>query len=191
MLENGRIANMWTEAPEDTGADIEDARRTATNYMTFDVDEGLVIGDFREDTDTLQGNVRIDKDSVDIRSGSNTIATFSFDGVLGAASGTTQISAWSPNLILSTDNKEQMDFDFGGTPYIQLTDYPNSSSARVDAGLENITQGYIEVTHRHDDDETEIVAEANDIYLNGDVHIGDNVLNGLNMWKRHNFLNKM
>lgn len=52
----------------------EEASKVATNYMNFDETDGLVVGNMT--ADTLGNNVRIDNDSVDIRSGSNVLATF-------------------------------------------------------------------------------------------------------------------
>ena len=56
---------------------IEEASKVATNYMNFDETNGLVVGNMT--ANTLGNNVRIDSDSVDIRSGSNVLATFASD----------------------------------------------------------------------------------------------------------------
>lgn len=59
-----------------------EAAKTATNYMNFD-SNGLVIGDMT--TGTLGRNIRIDSDSVDIRSGSTVLASYSGNDIeLGA-----------------------------------------------------------------------------------------------------------
>lgn len=55
----------------------EEASKVATNYMNFDETDGLVVGNLTGDV--LGNNVRIDNDSVDIRSGSNVLATFASD----------------------------------------------------------------------------------------------------------------
>lgn len=44
QLERGTQATDWTPAPEDVALDIDDAAKTATNFMSFDSD-GLQIGD--------------------------------------------------------------------------------------------------------------------------------------------------
>lgn len=57
-----------------------EAAKTATNYMAFnDVATGLVIGDMT--ASTLNKNVLIDSDSVDIRNGSTVLASFGEDHV--------------------------------------------------------------------------------------------------------------
>lgn len=57
-----------------------EAAKTATNYMAFnDVATGLVIGDMT--ASTLNKNVLIDSDSVDIRNGSTVLASFGANNV--------------------------------------------------------------------------------------------------------------
>lgn len=93
-LEKGTRATDWTPAPEDvesqisanktlieqTATDltvlIESSAKTATNYLNFS-SSGLVIGDLT--ADTLGKNVLIDSDSVDIRNGATTLASFGAD----------------------------------------------------------------------------------------------------------------
>lgn len=58
---------------EDLQEGIDDAAKTATNYLNFS-EEGLVIGDMT--TSELGRNVRIDSDSVDIRNGEDVLASF-------------------------------------------------------------------------------------------------------------------
>lgn len=72
-LEVGNIATDWTPATTEINEGIEDASKTATNYMNFSSD-GLVVGDMT--SDELGNNVRIDSDSVDIRKGNDVLATF-------------------------------------------------------------------------------------------------------------------
>ena len=55
--------------------DIDEAGKTATNFMDFVEGEGLIIGDRRNGT--VSNNVLIDSDSVDIRSGNTVLASFS------------------------------------------------------------------------------------------------------------------
>ena len=100
-LEEGNSPTAWTPAPEDVSGSISTAQttannaasaastaqstantarteaanaaKTATNYLNFS-SSGLVIGDMT--ASTLGKNVLIDSDSVDIRNGSSTIASF-------------------------------------------------------------------------------------------------------------------
>lgn len=68
-LEKGSKATDWTPAPEDT----IDATKTATNYLNFS-NGGLVVGNMT--ASTLGNNVLIDTDSVDIRNGTTTLASY-------------------------------------------------------------------------------------------------------------------
>lgn len=64
-LEKGNKATDWSLSVE--------AGKTATNYMDFSTD-GLVVGDMT--ASTLDKNVLIDSDSVDIRSGTKVLASY-------------------------------------------------------------------------------------------------------------------
>lgn len=75
-VEKGDKATDWTPAPEDVERNILNASKTATNYLNFS-SSGLVIGDLT--ADTLGKNVLIDSDSVDVRNGDTTLASFGAD----------------------------------------------------------------------------------------------------------------
>ena len=70
-LERGNKATDWSLSIE--------AGKTATNYMNFSSD-GLVVGDMT--ADTLGKNVLIDSDSVDIRNGTDVLASYGEEIVL-------------------------------------------------------------------------------------------------------------
>ena len=72
-LEKGTRATDWSPAPEDVDLNISEASKTATNYLGFS-SSGLVIGDMT--ASTLGENVLIDSNSVDIREGTTTLASF-------------------------------------------------------------------------------------------------------------------
>lgn len=74
QLEKGDKATDWTPAIEDVEADITEASKTATNYMKFEEGKGLIVGDMTGET--LEKNILLDSDSVDIRNGEATLATF-------------------------------------------------------------------------------------------------------------------
>ena len=78
-LEKGNKATYWTPAPEDVDADIKDARKVATNYLAVD-STGIMVADMEhgeQTPSTATGrNVFIDSDSVDIRDGQKTLASF-------------------------------------------------------------------------------------------------------------------
>lgn len=73
-LEKGNKATDWTPAPEDVDNAIDDAAKTATNYMEFTEGTGLVVGDMT--SDTLGNNVLINSESVNIRTGEMVNASF-------------------------------------------------------------------------------------------------------------------
>ena len=75
-FEKGTMATDWSPAPEDVENDILQASKTATNYLNFS-SSGLVIGNMT--ASTLGKNVLIDSDSVDIRNGTTTLASFGAD----------------------------------------------------------------------------------------------------------------
>lgn len=76
----GTSETAWSAWADPYGSALE-AAKTATNYMAFnDVATGLVIGDMT--ASTLGKNVLIDSDSVDIRNGSTTLASFGEDRVI-------------------------------------------------------------------------------------------------------------
>lgn len=81
-LEIGNKATDWTPAPEDVDADIEDARKVATNYLAVD-NTGIMVADMQDGEQTPSTatgrNVFIDNDSVDIRKGTTTLASFTGD----------------------------------------------------------------------------------------------------------------
>lgn len=75
----GTSETAWSAWADPYGSALE-AAKTATNYMAFnDVATGLVIGDMT--ASTLGKNVLIDSDSVDIRNGSTTLASFGANNV--------------------------------------------------------------------------------------------------------------
>lgn len=87
-FEEGNQPTDWTPAPEDVSDDISSAQttadtarteaanaaKTATNFMRFENDKGLIVGDLLGDT--LGKNVLIDSDSVDIRNGDTILASY-------------------------------------------------------------------------------------------------------------------
>lgn len=77
--ENEILTNRMSameQTAEGLTIDIADAAKTATNYLKYS-SSGLVIGDMT--SSTLGKNVLIDSDSVDIRNGNTTLASFGAD----------------------------------------------------------------------------------------------------------------
>ena len=71
-----QTADGLTLRLDNTTSGIEAASKTATDYLGFS-SGGLVVGDMTKDV--LGNNVLIDSDSVDIRNGSTTLASFGAD----------------------------------------------------------------------------------------------------------------
>lgn len=89
----------------------EEASKIATNYMNFDETDGLVVGNMT--AETLGNNVRIDSDSVDIRSGSNVLATFASNLIsLGKAAANAVIELCGGVGKISADKADDSDSIF-------------------------------------------------------------------------------
>lgn len=84
-VEEGEKATDWTPAPEDINDAVDKASKTATNYMDFIENEGLVVGDRR--SGTVGRNVCIKSDSVDIRNGLTVLASYGESTTIGKAGG--------------------------------------------------------------------------------------------------------
>lgn len=72
-LEAGNKATSWSPAPEDVDADINEAAKTATNYLKFN--NGLIVAKDAANWES-GNNVFIDDDSVDIRVGERVLASY-------------------------------------------------------------------------------------------------------------------
>lgn len=81
----------------------ENAAKTATNYMKFD-NSGLTVGDLTKNT--IGRNVNIDSSSVNIRNGSNILASFSDKLIeLGKGSSDASISLLNKQLVIGAEDK--------------------------------------------------------------------------------------
>lgn len=88
----------------------ENAAKTATNYMKFD-NSGLTVGDLTKNT--LGRNVNIDNSSVNIRNGTNTLASFSDKLIeLGKSSSDASISLLNKQLVIGAEAKTVDGFNF-------------------------------------------------------------------------------
>lgn len=89
----GTSTSAWSTWVDPYGKSV-DAAKTATNYMKFENNVGLIVGDMTKST--LGNNVLIDSDSVDIRSGSTVLASYGKDYVyIGKNSETAKIDLCS------------------------------------------------------------------------------------------------
>lgn len=107
-VEKGNKATDWTPAPEDVDNAIDDAAKTATNYMEFTEGTGLVVGDMT--SDTLGNNVLINSDSVNIRTGEMVNASFSANQI--------ELGKGNDNAVVSLVNDRlKMQYTSGDVPY--------------------------------------------------------------------------
>lgn len=101
-VEKGNIATDWTPAPEDVDAAVEEAGKTATNYIHED-SSGISVAQYKDGAD-LGNNVHIDQDSVDIRNGTNVLASFEANKIhLGPGNTDSKIYMSGDNVIMKED----------------------------------------------------------------------------------------
>ena len=116
-LEIGNKATDWTPAPEDVDADIEEAKKVATNYLSVD-STGIMIAnmsDGEQTPSTATGrNVFIDNDSVDIRDGQTTLASFSANSIqIGREVNKCHMIIQNDNINIYHANEELVHFGYG------------------------------------------------------------------------------
>ena len=139
-FEVGNKPTDWSPAPEDVDSDIDEAAKTATNYMNFD-DNGLVIGDMT--AGTLGKNVLIDADSVDIRQGDTVLASYGDDVIYLGKNGTGSIidlCAGNATISADTDNGYSAGIKMYSTGSINLDSMGLYLNGRV---ITAQTQGFL------------------------------------------------
>lgn len=100
----------------DVSTALNDAAKTATNYMKFD-NSGLTVGNLTEKT--LGRNVYINSSSVNIRNGENTLASFADNLIeLGKSSSNASISLLNKQLVIGAENKTVDSFEFNSATMI-------------------------------------------------------------------------
>ena len=117
-LEKGNKATDWTPAPEDVDNAIDDAAKTATNYMEFTEGTGLVVGDMT--SDTLGNNVLINSESVNIRTGEMVNASFGANQIeLGKGNDNATVSLVNGRLTIQYVSGDKITKPFCGikSPY--------------------------------------------------------------------------
>lgn len=88
-LEKGNRATDWTPAPEDVEADINEAKKTANNYIAAD-SSGLMVANMTDGNTYTPSNVPsgvkntfIDEDSFQVRDGQEVLASFGEESRIG------------------------------------------------------------------------------------------------------------
>lgn len=126
-FEFGNKPTDWTPAPEDVEESVANASKTATNYLNF-TGTGLVVGDMTKET--LGGNVLIDSDSVDIRSGTTVLASYGASNVyLGKNNKNTIIDLCNGlTKLYATSDAEGEKFTIDSTKRLNLRSLVSSST---------------------------------------------------------------
>lgn len=112
-----------------------DAAKTATNYMKFENNTGLIVGNMTGST--LGKNVLIDSDSVDIRSGTTVTASFAGDKIdlgrgtnvstinLCGGAGTIEAASMSGTSVFDQLYMSSNFLSLSGTKYMRTGCYPD------------------------------------------------------------------
>lgn len=110
-LNKANTAASHAQSTADTARkEASNAAKTATNYMKFD-NSGLTVGDLTKNT--LGRNVNVDNSSVNIRNGSNVLASFSDKLIeLGKGSSDASISLLNKQLVIGAEDKTVDSFRF-------------------------------------------------------------------------------
>lgn len=110
-LNKANTAASHAQSTADTARkEASNAAKTATNYMKFDI-SGLTVGDLTKNT--LGRNVNIDSSSVNIRNGSNVLASFSDKLIeLGKGSSDASILLLNKQLVIGAEDKTVDSFRF-------------------------------------------------------------------------------
>ena len=110
-LNKANTAASHAQSTADTARkEASNAAKTATNYMKFD-SSGLTVGDLTKNT--LGRNVNVDNSSVNIRNGSNVLASFSDKLIeLGKGSSDASISLLNKQLVIGAEDKTVDSFRF-------------------------------------------------------------------------------
>lgn len=94
-LEKGNMATQWVIAPEDIKADINDASKTAKNYLYYDTTNGLIISS-NASNQTYAGastgyNTRLTNSALEIRNGTDVLASYGSTVTIGRTNEAHQI----------------------------------------------------------------------------------------------------
>lgn len=125
-LEKGNIATDWSPAPEDIDSAVDEAAKTATNFMKYEDGMGLIVGDMRGDT--LGQNTLLDSSGVAVRNGSNEIVRFGTAPIVitntngdKTYEGSGSVMQSGNNIVVSTQQtKDPDDIHSGGKAAMEL-----------------------------------------------------------------------
>lgn len=138
-LEKGNIATDWTPAPEDVDSAVDEAARTATNFMKYEDGTGLIVGDMRGDT--IGQNTLLDSSGIAVRNGNNELVRFGTGKIvipngLGEIqyNGNGSVVSSKDNIVVSTQQtKNSSDTNVGGKSALEM--YYDSDSDVIGLAL--------------------------------------------------------
>lgn len=124
-LEKGNIATDWTPAPEDVDSAVDNAAKTATNFMKYEDGTGLIVGDMRGDT--LGQNTLLDSSGMAVRNGNSEIVRFGTTPIVITNSDGDKIYNDSGsvmksdnNIVVSTQQTNSDDVHGGGKAALEM-----------------------------------------------------------------------
>lgn len=125
-LEKGNIATDWTPAPEDVDSAVDEAAKTATNFMEYEDGTGLIVGDMRGDI--LGQNTLLDSSGMAVRKGNDEIVRFGTAPIVitntngdKTYEGSGSVMQSGNNIVVSTQQtKDPDDIHSGGKAALEL-----------------------------------------------------------------------
>lgn len=138
-LELGNIATDWTPAPEDVDSAVDEAAKTATNFMKYEDGTGLVVGDMRGNT--LGQNALLDANGMCVRNNNSEIVRFGITDIKvvnedgdPVYNGTGSVVKSQNNIVVSTQQtKDASNANVGGKAALEL--YYDSAKDKVGLSL--------------------------------------------------------
>ena len=138
-LEKGNIATDWTPAPEDVDSAVDEAAKTATNFMKYEDGTGLVVGDMRGNT--LGQNALLDANGMCVRNNNSEIVRFGITDIKvvnedgdPVYNGTGSVVKSQNNIVVSTQQtKDASNANVGGKAALEL--YYDSAKDKVGLSL--------------------------------------------------------
>lgn len=124
-LEKGNIATNWTPALEDVDSAVDNAAKTATNFMKYEDGTGLIVGDMRGDT--LGQNTLLDSSGMAVRNGNSEIVRFGTAPIVitntdgdKTYEGSGSVMKSGNNIVVSTQQTNSDDVHGGGKAALEM-----------------------------------------------------------------------
>ena len=126
-IEKGNTATDWTPAPEDVDSAVDEAAKTATNFMKYEDGTGLIVGDMRGDT--LGQNTLLDSSGMVVRKGNDEIVRFGIEPIYinpeyisgSTYDGDGSVMSSDKNIVISTaQTRDASNPDVGARSALQM-----------------------------------------------------------------------